>query len=154
MVLRFFPLFKTRQMTTNSDSELLAHRKSNYEPEVDNLYKINLLGLILLLLVNLFLVALAFGLAVRAIPIKKDTERNDKNHVRHYDGGQGGGQCGIILVDLNDNPGINPAVVAGESFRTIEQAFVIRGKARTGDLGRITATFDIHQQGRVDHRLK
>ena len=56
--------------------------------------------------------------------------------------------------NLDDNPGIKPAVVAGKSFRTIEQAFVIRGKARTGDLGRITAAFDIHQQGRVNHRLK
>ena len=61
-------------MTTNFDSELHARWKSNYKPEVENLFKINLLGLLLLLLINLFLVALAFGLAVRAIPIKEDTE--------------------------------------------------------------------------------
>ncbi len=88
---------------------------------------------------------MAFGLAIRAPPVQKNTQRYDENDVRNDDRGPNRGIHGVVLVHLNYKPRIDATVVARESLAVFELGFVVGSKFGAGYFRRISTSFDIDQ---------
>ena len=108
---------------------------------------------LLFIQIRLLLILLAPGLAVGTVPEEQNDQGYGEQPVRDCDGRHDRDNGLGEVVILENDPRVDPAVIAGEGLSSLSQIFVLVREHRAGDVGRVPAAFDVDEQRRVSHRL-